>query len=385
MQEKAMGKYTEILDAIKNAENFDARIQMAQYFLGILERVKDDLYSDERADITDFALAELETLPALIEGADCYKKKRAYFDYEDSLLGFVTIATGYVGELPQEKLEMVKKVVELVASEMFLENAVDDLFKQEEIGVAETEDLIKLVSEISEPFHRGLLYRGLLEYKDSVGKMSDDAWKAMSDYIASELDAYIAKGDALTADESDAVEIAVDVCKVFLNDKISEKLVSLLGLRRSNVSFYAVRTLLEAERDVPATAIDALARDLEYADMTYGELEKFGKTSLFPTELANPEYLAKSNMVHWLVYPTELGKQPDEIECIGSIKIKKELYHIFRYKSDSENLTDDLKNEWLIGWSSNDGGTFSEFDLYADYEKKTPEKTVKYIKRKLIK
>lgn len=380
-----MGKYTEILDAIKNAENFDARIQMAQYFLGILERVKDDLYSDERADITDFALAELETLPALIEGADCYKKKRAYFDYEDSLLGFVTIATGYVGELPQEKLEMVKKVVELVASEMFLENAVDDLFKQEEIGVAETEDLIKLVSEISEPFHRGLLYRGLLEYKDSVGKMSDDAWKAMSDYIASELDAYIAKGDALTADESDAVEIAVDVCKVFLNDKISEKLVSLLGLRRSNVSFYAVRTLLEAERDVPATAIDALARDLEYADMTYGELEKFGKTSLFPTELANPEYLAKSNMVHWLVYPTELGKQPDEIECIGSIKIKKELYHIFRYKSDSENLTDDLKNEWLIGWSSNDGGTFSEFDLYADYEKKTPEKTVKYIKRKLIK
>lgn len=57
---------------------------------------------------------------------------------------------------------------------------------------------------------------------------------------------------------------------------------------------------------------------------------------------------------------------------------------IFRYKSDSDNLSDELQNKWLIGWSGDKGGTFSQFDEYALYEKKTPEKTLKYIKKKLI-
>ena len=74
-----------------------------------------------------------------------------------------------------------------------------------------------------------------------------------------------------------------------------------------------------------------------------------------------------------------------ERETINLIPTKKgETFHVFRYKSDSDNLGDDLKGVWLIGWSGNDGGTFSNFDKYADYEKKTPEKTVKYIRRKLL-
>jgi len=95
------------------------------------------------------------------------------------------------------------------------------------------------------------------------------------------------------------------------------------------------------------------------------------------------EYLAKSNMVRWLVYPTELGKYPDRIELLGKVK-KKEEYYIFRFSSDSENLGDELKGKWLIGWASDEGGTFSNFDLYESYEKKTVEKTLKFIKKKLL-
>ncbi|MDE5616332.1 MAG: hypothetical protein K2I78_00925, partial [Clostridia bacterium] len=75
----------------------------------------------------------------------------------------------------------------------------------------------------------------------------------------------------------------------------------------------------------------------------------------------------------------------DEIEFLGKSTVKKEDYFIFKYKSDSDNLSDDLKNVWLIGWSGSDGGTFSDFDKLSDYEKKTPEKTVKYITKKLLK
>ena len=38
---------------------------------------------------------------------------------------------------------------------------------------------------------------------------------------------------------------------------------------------------------------------------------------------------------------------------------------------------DELKNKWLVGWSSNEGGTFSNFDEFAPFEQETTEKTLK--------
>ncbi|MBQ1259874.1 MAG: hypothetical protein IIX97_07155, partial [Clostridia bacterium] len=60
-----MGKYTEILEAIKNGESINDKVQLSNYFLSVLEKIKDDLYPDERADITDLAYEELKTLPEL--------------------------------------------------------------------------------------------------------------------------------------------------------------------------------------------------------------------------------------------------------------------------------------------------------------------------------
>ena len=56
-------------------------------------------------------------------------------------------------------------------------------------------------------------------------------------------------------------------------------------------------------------------------------------------------------MVHWLTYPTELGEQPDAIEYLGKVTylFKKDVYYIFRFRSDSKNLDDELRGQWLIG------------------------------------
>jgi len=63
---------------------------------------------------------------------------------------------------------------------------------------------------------------------------------------------------------------------------------------------------------------------------------------------------------------------------------RKEVFHVFKFRSDSDTLGDDLKNKWLVGWSSNDGGTFSNFDEFAPFEKEPAEKALKLIKKKLI-
>ena len=130
--------------------------------------------------------------------------------------------------------------------------------------------------------------------------------------------------------------------------------------------------------------IAALADNLEFADLTYHALSRHGMADRFPAQYRDPGSLAKSNMVRWLTYPTELGKVPDAIEFIGQTKKKGEVFHIFRYRSDSDNLDDELKGQWLIGWSGSEGGTFSNFDPLVEFEKKTSEKTVRYIRRKLL-
>jgi hypothetical protein len=142
-------------------------------------------------------------------------------------------------------------------------------------------------------------------------------------------------------------------------------------------------TMLVFDCEIPNSVIRDLANDMEYAYLTYGLLKKYREEKLFPAEYVYAEYLAQSDLSRWLTYPSELGMLPDEIEYIGRVR-KGGFYYIFRFRSDSENLIDELHGEWLIGWSGPHGSTFSNFDLYNDYAQETTEKTLKYIKKKLL-
>ena len=105
--------------------------------------------------------------------------------------------------------------------------------------------------------------------------------------------------------------------KHFATDVVVASLHGMLKIENASIRYYAVRSLLAAKQEVSREIIVSLANDIVYADMTYAILKMHGKTNLFPTELANEEYLAKSDLVHWLTYPTELGKEPDQIEYLG--------------------------------------------------------------------
>ena len=150
------------------------------------------------------------------------------------------------------------------------------------------------------------------------------------------------------------------------------------------ISLFTVKSLAQTERTIPEDVIIKLAEDVSCAVVLYISLKKADKLDLLPEKYASEEYIARSDMTRWLEYPTELGKTPDELEYIGKVTVKKHDFHIFRYRTDSENLKEDRRGKWLIGWSSLEGGTFSPFVDYEKYEKKTVEKTLRHIARKLI-
>ena len=359
--------------------------QLLEFILNTMEKTPARFDKEDHEILKEYAEWEVENLIVLLCGAKTYREKDTIMACEDSLIGIIMRTYGQPDRIPDEKKARISALVDLVQETRYLEDTIDQVFKQEKIEEAYASRIISFASECTDEYQRGRLYAGLVHYADKVSALTDGARALISEYVDCELLRYLSL-DALTEDHIESLEFAADVCKSYHTEKTAELLARVMMLGYSNINYYALETVYALGGEVPQSVIDGLANDLEYANLTYLALEKHGKPELFPKELCDPVYLAKSDMVHWLVYPTELGKKPDAIEYLGKVKyfFKKEEYYVFKYMSDSENLGAEYKNKWLIGWSSEDGGTFSNFDLLSDYEKGSVDKTLKNIKKKLI-
>lgn len=378
-----MAQFDEIFNDIQNSNDYEENARLLQYLGNVLKSNMAKLPAEEKISIKDFALKEMQKLIEVIPLAKNYREKDKMFFYEDSVLMIFTLM-GDHNSLTDEQADILQKLIATVSKERVLENSVDKMFEIAQIEKSDVEAVLSIAKPIKDDYQRGMLFQGLLEHKDKIKNMSADAKSAIAEFTESELERLLSEKD-LSDDAVNIIEFAADVSKYFITGKILDMLEKAMSVVENQVKYFILETLLDNNRQVSADAIKEIAGDLSYANLLKNVLVKYGKANLFPKEYDTPEYLAKSDLVHWLCYPTELNQKPDEIELLGKATVKKEDYFIFKYKSDSDNLTDELQNVWLIGWSGSQGSTFSEFDKLSDFEKKTPEKTVKYITKKLLK
>ena len=376
-----MPDFTLLIENIKSFSSFSEKSSFLAAILNHFQNKRVKIANEDKNILSSFAFEEIQNLIALIPTLGTYKEKDEAIGYEDHLLGIVMLCHASPAEISETNLNNIKTLTAIVDRERFIENAIDRIFKDGQNDKSKVEQLIAEVSSLTDEYQKGQIYQGMIHYGNEASKLPSDSKTVFADYIASELKRYlnISLDDIIVNN----LEFACDAAKYFINDTLLSLLKDVLKLGKNNVNYYAVSTLVNAGQAVPVDAVEALAKDLVYADMTYSLLNSRGLTSLFPKEFSDPVYLAKSDLVHWLTYPTELGKEPEQIEFLGKVK-KKEDYYVFRYISDSDNLGEDLQGKWLIGWSNAEGGTFSNFDLYSDFEKKTPEKTLKNIKKRLL-
>ena len=377
-----MSKFNEMIAQMETVGYAEKR-QFLQYLAQMAERAKHQFSADDKTALLSYAYEEAERMLRAIPKADSYKEKDLIFECEDFLMGLVMHLSGSPSNIQEDKLIKLKALAELVDKERYIERALDSVFSQDAISEIDINRLLYWVRSCTDEYQKSKLFLGLAHYSQNISKFNSGAKQIMTDYLVSEL-CRLMKLD--TADTWNALELLADICKHFGDARVVAALTDLLQLGRHHINFYAVDSLFALGTDVSQTVIHALAQDLEYANLTYGVLQRYGKTELFPVNCTTEEYLAKSDLVHWLTFPTELGKVPDEIVYIGRIKqlFKKAVFHVFKYRSDSDTLDENLKNKWLIGWSSEDGGTFSNFDEYALFEKTTIDATLKNIKKKLI-
>lgn len=377
-----MSKQQEFFTNIKNSGNYIEKGRLLEVLLNSYQRGKSVSQADLR-EIKSFIFEEISIIIDLIPAAPNYKIKDEIFYYEDKLIGLFMFIYAQKIVVSDDEFNQVKALVSVVANNQVLENAVSEMYKLDKITIEDAKKTIEVVNSLTDEYQKGLFFQGILNYEKNINKFTVEAKTEITNYVSSEMERYLKK-DNLTEDEINNLEIASDICQHFINDKIISSLKQILNLPHNNIRYHAVGTLISCNQLVPTSVISELAQDLNYAYLTYCLLKNHNLTNIFPKEFANPEYLAKSDLVYWLTYPTELGKVPDEIVFLGSVKVKREQFYVFKYKSDSDNLSDDLKNEWLIGWSSDEGGTFSNFDKLSEYEQKNPAKTLKVIKKKLL-
>ena len=372
---------------ITQAEAVDLkeRKQFVQYLLNVAQKSAKKLSAEDKAAIRDFAFRQVDVCAAAIPDAQSYKEKDSLFELEDLVMGIVMTFCPAPGDVPADKLMKIQSLVKLVEEERKIETTLDSIFRQDTIQETDINRLLYWVKQTNDEYQRAVMYPGILHYRSQLSKFTEGAKVKLSNHIHEEIRRILVL-EEISGEAADALELLADVCKFFPNADTPSMLIAILKLKQNRISYYAVESLLTLGQEVPQNSIDALAQDLIHANLLYGTLAQHGKSHLFPRELSGEEYLAKNDLVHWLTYPTELGQAPDEIQYIGKITylFKKDVYHVFKFRSDSETLGDDLRNKWLIGWSGSDGGTFSNFDEFENFDLGTTDKTLKNIKKKLI-
>lgn len=379
-----MTEIERIIAMIKVETDPDVKAGIATSVLAAIERRRLRIKKEDKKALGEFALGELDKLIDDIRGAESYKEKIPLIRYEDSIIGFLILCYKYPQFVPEEKQSALREATMLVESERKLENGVTELFSKQEITSEDVLELLETLTEIKEEYHRGAFYAGFLHFSSAIPKLNDQAKELLRRFFEAELDRYIAKKDSLTEDEECNLEYIADLVSHFLTDRITDQLTEILCFASKEIRLFTVKTLAQTDKDIPEEIIRELAEDVSCAVILYLSLKKSGKLHLLPAEYATDEYIAKSDMTRWLEYPTELGKTPTELEYLGKVTVKKKSFHLFRFRSDSENLAEEKRGKWLIGWSSLEGGTFSPLAEYEKFVKKTPDKTLKHIAKKLI-
>jgi len=193
--------------------------------------------------------------------------------------------------------------------------------------------------------------------------------------------------EAYTESRHDAA-LLLDLLGNFPGDRIEKPLRDALEYRDPRLKHFALVSLLHLGKPVDKKHVEDVAGHAEMRNRLYLTLGTLGELSLFPKKYRTQKAFAESDMVNWLVYPTELARVPDEIELITVVTIDTRLpggvydYYLFRFRTDEPHWA--AKYGWIAGVSgpylrkkqpttNSLGETFSTFDKW---DAKTPNEHV---------
>ena len=152
-------------------------------------------------------------------------------------------------------------------------------------------------------------------------------------------------------------------------------LENTIGAAEPWVKLWGALGLIRSGRLVAREVFRQIAEWPECRITLARQLQALDRSELFPADFSNQPSLAEAAMVDWLLYPTELGRAPDEIRQLESFPIETDdgvadLY-VFAFRTHPPHWLAD--KDWVVGvagpFLASDqptfeslGATFSQFE-----------------------
>ena len=242
-----MSQIQSLLETMKN-QGYDAKKQLLEYLLQNAERAKKGAAAfsgADRAAILEYLYAEIDPMLAAIGEAANYREKSLVTDCADMAIGLVMLLCASPEEVPQDVFGRINILSGTLTRERYLENYIDEMFTHASVTQADIQYLRSCVAEISDEYHKGMVYAGFNHYKKDIGKLSDGAKESMAAHIRAEAQRYLALPQ-LSEDQLGNLELIADIGKEFADEAFISALYAMLQLG----TLYRDARLGEADYDL---------------------------------------------------------------------------------------------------------------------------------------
>ena len=166
------------------------------------------------------------------------------------------------------------------------------------------------------------------------------------------------------------LELIIDLASHMKNPKITEL---IKNLEKYNLTYSCKLFIIKYKliNNIEIANIEEMLENKDEIERLISIFEKENKLDLLPLEKITQESIARSNMIRWLEYPTEIGHKPEIIELLGEFEIDGIVCYAYKFKDSNFKIKD-----YMIGISGgyekgkitacDTGWTFSNFELVND-------------------
>lgn len=167
------------------------------------------------------------------------------------------------------------------------------------------------------------------------------------------------------------LEVIIDLACYLKNQEISKLISEIDNLITNNITdIFIIKYSIINNLNIKEDKIARIKNDEENLITLYNVMEKLKANDKYLSDVSQ-EMIAKSDMIRWLCYPTELGSKPDKIELLGSFIFNNSKCFAFSFSKESFRIKGTLigvSGGYPIDHISSVtcGYTFSKFDVLSE-------------------
>jgi len=198
---------------------------------------------------------------------------------------------------------------------------------------------------------------------------------------------YIKNNEEVDDSAYSTLELLLDI-STHINNEKSFELIEKIGKLKLNVDslLFLIKFQAINNIEIDQSMVKWIVEDDYNAYRLLEILERIRKTEILPEGILTQEKIAMANMIHWLIYSTELGKEPEHIELVDTLEKENTVFYIYKFKAQDGKFKE---RNYMLGISGGyekgvvttqtTGYTFSNFEEIQDDYKKQAECIIELI------